>query len=155
LQDPSVLNEDNLSNVRRETSRHFRNKKREYLKEKINEFELNSNNKNITYLYRGVIEFKKGYQPKTNLVKDERGDLLADPQQILIGWTNYFCQQLNVQGVVGSRQSEIQTAEPFVPEPSAAEVDVAIRKLKMYEVPGSNQNPPHQNQPGGGGILAF
>jgi hypothetical protein len=35
LQDPSVVNEDNLSNVRREASRHFRNKKREYLKNKI------------------------------------------------------------------------------------------------------------------------
>jgi hypothetical protein len=35
------------------------------------------------YLYRGITEFKKGYQPKTNLVKDERGDLLADPQNIL------------------------------------------------------------------------
>jgi hypothetical protein len=31
LQDPSIVNEDNLSNVRREASRHFRNKKREYL----------------------------------------------------------------------------------------------------------------------------
>jgi hypothetical protein len=30
LQDPSVVNEDNLSNVRREASRYFRNKKREY-----------------------------------------------------------------------------------------------------------------------------
>jgi hypothetical protein len=27
LQDPSVVNEDNLSNVRREASRHFKNKK--------------------------------------------------------------------------------------------------------------------------------
>jgi hypothetical protein len=30
LQDPSEVNEDNLSNVRREAIRHFRNKKREY-----------------------------------------------------------------------------------------------------------------------------
>jgi hypothetical protein len=35
LQDPSVVNEDNLRNVRREASRHFRNKKREYLKAKL------------------------------------------------------------------------------------------------------------------------
>jgi hypothetical protein len=34
LQDTSEVNEDNLSNVRREASRHFRNKKREYLKDK-------------------------------------------------------------------------------------------------------------------------
>jgi hypothetical protein len=36
LQDPSVVNEDKLSNVRREASRHFRNKKRKCLKDKIN-----------------------------------------------------------------------------------------------------------------------
>jgi hypothetical protein len=42
LQDPSVVNEDNLSNVRREASRNFRNKKREYLKDKINELESNT-----------------------------------------------------------------------------------------------------------------
>jgi hypothetical protein len=35
LQDPSVENEVNLHNVRREASGHFRNKKREYLKDKI------------------------------------------------------------------------------------------------------------------------
>jgi hypothetical protein len=39
LQDPSEANEDNLSDVQWEASRHFRNKKREYLKEKINELE--------------------------------------------------------------------------------------------------------------------
>jgi hypothetical protein len=32
LQDPSEINGDNLKNVRRETSRHFRNKKREHQK---------------------------------------------------------------------------------------------------------------------------
>jgi hypothetical protein len=41
------VNGDNLKNVSRETSRHFRNKKREYLKGKINELEMNSKNKNI------------------------------------------------------------------------------------------------------------
>jgi hypothetical protein len=52
LQDPSVVNEDNLSNVRREASRHFRNKKREYLKGKINDLEPNKNK--IRDLYRGI-----------------------------------------------------------------------------------------------------
>jgi hypothetical protein len=55
------VNEDNLSNVRREASRHFRNKKREYLKDIFNKLESNSNNKNIRHLYRGINEFKKGY----------------------------------------------------------------------------------------------
>jgi hypothetical protein len=76
------VNEDNLRDVRREASRHFRKEKREYLKDKINELEPNSKNKNIRDLYRSINEFKKGYQPRTNLVKDERGDLLADPHKI-------------------------------------------------------------------------
>jgi hypothetical protein len=35
LQDPSKINGDNLNSIRRETSRHFRNKNSEYLKDKI------------------------------------------------------------------------------------------------------------------------
>jgi hypothetical protein len=60
LQDPSEINGDNLNNVRCETSRHFKNKKREHLKGKINELETNSKNKNIRHLYRGINEFKRG-----------------------------------------------------------------------------------------------
>jgi hypothetical protein len=149
LQDPSVLNEDNLRNVRREASKHFRDEKREYLKDKITEIELNSKNTNIRDFYRGITEFKKGYQPKTNLVKDERGDLLADPQKMLTRWKNYFCQLLNVQDPGGIRQTEIHTAEPFLPEPGAAEVEVAIRKMKRYKAPGSDQIPAELIQAGG------
>jgi hypothetical protein len=42
LQYPSEINVDNLNNIRRETSRHFRNKKREYLKDKIDELATNN-----------------------------------------------------------------------------------------------------------------
>jgi hypothetical protein len=68
LQDPSVGNEDNLGNVRREASRHFRNKKIMYLKDKINELKSNSKKK-IRYLCRSITEFKKNYRPRSNLVK--------------------------------------------------------------------------------------
>jgi hypothetical protein len=37
LQDPREIIGDNQNNVRLEASRHFRNRKREYLREKINE----------------------------------------------------------------------------------------------------------------------
>jgi hypothetical protein len=37
LQDPSEINGNKVNNIRRETSRHFRNKKREYLKDKLKE----------------------------------------------------------------------------------------------------------------------
>jgi hypothetical protein len=58
LQDPREINGANPNNLRREASRHFRIKKREYVKDKINELALNSKNKKIRDLYRGINEFK-------------------------------------------------------------------------------------------------
>jgi hypothetical protein len=54
LKDPSEINGDNLNNVRHEATRYLRNKKREYLKDKINELATNSKNKNIGDLYRRI-----------------------------------------------------------------------------------------------------
>jgi hypothetical protein len=58
LQDPSEINGDNLNNIRSEASRYFRNKKREYLKDKMIELGMNSRNKNIRDMHRGINEFK-------------------------------------------------------------------------------------------------
>jgi hypothetical protein len=69
--------------VKHEASRHFRNKKREYLKDKINELAKNSKAKNIIDLYREITAFKRSYQPINNLVKDENGVWLADFHNIL------------------------------------------------------------------------
>jgi hypothetical protein len=57
LQDPNHCNVHNLNVVRRETSRHSRNKKKEYLKTKIKELETNSKIKNIRDLYRDISDF--------------------------------------------------------------------------------------------------
>jgi hypothetical protein len=87
----SKLNKrDNLNNVRLEASRHFMNKRREYLKDNINELATHSKNKNIRNVYRGINEFKKGYQPRTNLPNDENGEMLADSHNILNRGKNYF-----------------------------------------------------------------
>jgi hypothetical protein len=90
LQDTRQINGDNLNSIRHEASRHFRNKKREYLKDEINDLTTHSKNKNIRDLYRGVNEFKKGYEPRSNLVKDENGDLLGDSHSILNRWKNHI-----------------------------------------------------------------
>jgi hypothetical protein len=136
LQDPCEVNRDNLNNVRHESSRYFRNKKREYLKSKINEFAMNSKNKNIRELYRGVNELREEHQPRNNLVKDENGDLLADSHNILNRWKNYFSQLLNVHDVSDVMQIEVQRAEPVVPGPSHLEIKIAIAKLRKYKLPG-------------------
>jgi hypothetical protein len=94
LRNPSQINGDKLQNLRRETSRTFRNKKREYLEDEINKLETNNKNKNIRDLYRGINEFKKCYQTKINIIKGENGNLLADPQSVLNRWKNFFKQVL-------------------------------------------------------------
>jgi hypothetical protein len=83
------------------------------------------------------------------LVKDERGDLVADTHKILNRWKNYFCQLLNVHGAGGVRQTEKHTAEPFVPEPSASQFQVAIGKVKRCKSPGVEQIPAEIIQSGG------
>jgi len=52
IQDPNQCNVHNLNNVRCDASRHFRNKKKEYLKAKFEELETNSKIKNIRDFYR-------------------------------------------------------------------------------------------------------
>jgi hypothetical protein len=69
--------------------------------------------KNISGLCAGINEFKRGYQPRSNFVKDENGDLLADSYNILSRWKNYFPQLLNVHNVSDFRQIEVHTAEPL------------------------------------------
>ena len=124
--DPNRNNVDNLNNVRRDASRHFRNKKKAHLKAKIEELETNSKIKNVRDLYMDINDFKKEYQPKTIIVKDEKGDLVADSHSIMARWMKYFSQLLNVHGVDDIRQAQIHTAEPLVPEPSAFEFELAI-----------------------------
>ena len=115
VQDPSQRNVDNLNKIRREASRHFRNKKKAYLKAKIEDLETNSKIKNIRKLYRGISDFKRGYQPRNNIVKDETGDLVTSSYSVLARWRDYFSQLLNVHGFHDIRQTETHTAVPLVP----------------------------------------
>jgi len=130
LQDPNQSTVGNLNNIRCTASRYFRNKKKEYLKAKIDELETNIKIKNIIDLHRGINDFKKGYQPKTNIVQDEKGDLVTDSHSILNRW-----KPRDV------RQSEIYVAEPLVPEQSAYKFEMAIKKLKRHKSPGIDQSP--------------
>ena len=121
---------DNLNNVKHEATRHIRNKKKEYLKCKIDELETNSKFKNIRDLYTCISNFKKGFLPGTNVIKDEKGDLFTDCRSISATWRNHFSQLLNVYGVNYVRPRKIHAAEPLVPEPSASDFEIDTEKLK-------------------------
>ena len=151
IQDPSQSSVDNLNTVRREARRHFRNKKKAYLKDKIEELEANSKINNIRDLYRGINDFKKGYQPRTCIVKDEKGDLVADSHSIMTRWRNHFSQQLNVHGAMDVRQAEIHTAEPYCLSQAPLRLSwlLAIEKLESRKSPGIDRNPAELIKAGG------
>jgi hypothetical protein len=79
-----------------------------------------------------------GYQARSDLVKDENGDL-ADFHNILNRWKTNFYQLLHVHRVSDVSQIEIHTAEPLVPDPSPFELEIANAKLKSYKLPGRDQ----------------
>jgi hypothetical protein len=96
---------------------------------KFDELETDSNMKNIRNLYRGISDFKKGYQPRANIIKDEKSDLVTDSHSILARWKNHFSQLFNVCGVSNVTQTEIYTAELLVTQLSAFEFGMDIDKL--------------------------
>jgi len=57
-------------------------------------------------LYQGINDFKKGYHTRTNIVKDEKVDLVADSHSGLARWRSYFSQLLNVHRVNDVRRTE-------------------------------------------------
>ena len=77
-------------------------------KTEINELETGSKNRNIRDLYSGISDSNKVHQPRNNVVKHDRGDLIADSHNILARWRNNFSQLLNVHGVNDVRHTKIQ-----------------------------------------------
>jgi hypothetical protein len=89
------------------------------------------------------------YQPRNIVVKDEKGDLVADSHSILARWRNHFFQLLDVRGVKDVRQTEVRAAEPLVPELSASEFEMAVEKLKRHKSLGIDQIPAELIKAGG------
>ena len=100
-------------------------------------------------MYRGIGEFKKGYQPRTNTVKDEKCDLVTDSHNILAKWRKHLSKLINTNVVNDVRQTKIHTAEPLVPEPSTFEIELATEKPRSHKSPGIHQIPAELIKTGG------
>jgi len=57
LRYPNQSNADDLNKVRREASRHFRNKRKEHMEATIDKLETKSKIKNIRDFYMGINDF--------------------------------------------------------------------------------------------------
>ena len=81
-------------------------------------------------MYKGINEFKKGYQPRAYVIKKHDGSIVADTTSMLSRWKQFFSNLLNVNHITSHGGSEVDTAEPDISEPSLIEVEHAIEKLK-------------------------
>jgi len=106
-------------------------------------------------LNRGISDFRKGYQLRTNIVKDDKGDLVAGSNSVLARWRNHFSQLSNVHGANDVRQTELHVAGPLVPEPSDSEVELAIGKVNKHKSPGMDQIPAELIKAGGRTICSY
>jgi hypothetical protein len=75
--------------------------------------------------------------------------MLADPQNVLNRWENFFNQLLNVHGVLDVRQMDIHKAELLVPKPSLVEEEIAIGKLESNKSPVTGNIPAELIKAGG------
>jgi hypothetical protein len=81
-------------------------------------------------LVQGKNDFKQGYQTRTNILKDEEGDLVRDCHSILVRRRNTFSWLLYMHGVNNVRQRKLYTAEPLVHESRVFDFEMAIKKLE-------------------------
>jgi hypothetical protein len=79
-------------------------KKKAYLKAKIDEHETVSKIKKILGAFIVENAFKKSYQPRINIMKDNKEYLVTDYHIILARRRKYFSQLLNVLSVNEVRQ---------------------------------------------------
>jgi hypothetical protein len=76
LQDPSEINGDKPAGI-------LGIKRGNIWKTKLMSLQQIVRTRILRDLYRRINRFKKSYQPRSNFVKDEKGDLLADSHNIL------------------------------------------------------------------------
>ena len=99
-------------------------------------------NKNTKDMYQGIRVIRKGFS-QNNILRDENGNVVADPKSIVNRWTKYFSQLLYVHEV-----------EMLVPETGISEVEIVFEKLKMYTASGTDEILAELIKRGGMSLLA-
>jgi hypothetical protein len=89
--------------------------------------------------FESVRNIKRGFQPRTNLCRDKKGNLVTGEQQALERWTEYFKDLLcNSPEEKTIGEKIYYGPEPFISPPTANVVYNVIRKLKLNRAPGDD-----------------
>ena len=88
--------------------------------------ESNSRENNPREIYKGINSIQKGFQSRSQLMKDENGNIIAVESELIDRWEKFFSELLNVSSDPTEAESDIHTAEIDVEKPSFREVRDAL-----------------------------
>ena len=138
-----------------------RKKKRESWNTELNDMEENFTNNNLRSAFKKVNAIKKGFVPKTDLIRSENG-IISGKRDILIAWREHFMELLN-KGKENDNNSDnnsegdnygetegmIEEEEEEIEPPDTIDVSIAISALKNNKAPGSDNIPAELIKKGG------
>ena len=120
----------------------FRKKKSDSEKENFVQIISLAETRDIRKMYQKIKNIKNGYSQQPQLCKDLNGVVLAEEEQCIERWTEYFKSLLGQSELPEDEtEPDIQFNTQIVAEPSLEEVKDAVFKLKNNKAPGSDNLP--------------
>ncbi|KAL4153259.1 hypothetical protein QTP88_001103 [Uroleucon formosanum] len=116
LTNPNTENNNNFAQKLREAKRIIRREKRLWEKERIKQIEDNRTNPKL--FFKQTKELKTGYNPRTEIMKEENGELVTEGEEIAKQFGKVFEELLNPRTHQDHTQIEYYTAEPEDVEPT-------------------------------------
>jgi hypothetical protein len=136
---------------RTEANRVCRDKKRNWINNKIKHIEEASNKNETRNLFKEVHFFNKQQMMLPIICTDKYGNILSEHGDILQRWKQYFCdlRSMNARSVELVPENIIFNNVEEVPLPTYYEVNQVIEKLKTHKAAGSDNIPAELIKQGG------
>jgi hypothetical protein len=156
LQRPTRAKEQEYRNHRREADKICRRKKSVAINERLQQIEEDFVNNDLVWAYKEVNTVKRGFVPRTNFIRSEKGKIVSDPVGIKNRWREYFNRLLNPTEeeteVPEGNQSigrDVDDGAEEIDPPTEAEMHEAIRSLKNNKASGTDDLPAEIFKEGG------
>lgn len=119
----------------------YKQKKNEWIDDKMREIEFSSMNNNVRSFYRQIKQTKKTYTIRNRGMKNENGILENRSEKIKKIWENHFQKLLNTSQNEEIEQDEAEdtSIEDEIEEPTNEEIIEAIKQLKNRKTPGTDE----------------
>ncbi|XP_068250251.1 uncharacterized protein [Palaemon carinicauda] len=126
----------------RNVNRVFIRKKRQKLNDEIDIIDENRKRGRIRQHYQGVRKIKRGYQARTQMIKDKDGEILTRDEDVMKRWEQYFKELLNIPDQVNPLNEETYYGPELELEPpTRVETNKAFKSLKNNKSPGNDNIP--------------